>query len=496
VTRWWTLAMALAACSGPDDATKPPRSTGLEPTDSGTPGTTEPTPTLEGVTDAAASLDEAYPSLVRVSWSQDEALTVHLEYSFDDGVWLRSPARDLGAGPHEELLLGVPYATDVTWRIVAQSEATPDQTTRTADAPEAMPRAELRVLDAAAVDPATTHVLVSVNEGEVNGTGSWTMLMDRLGRVSWAHRSPAGRHTMHPRVTWRGDAFLIDHSSFFTEFDGGAASEILELKIDGTEVRRWATPGQHHAFTDFPEGSALAGSLAYAQYQGAGDGDPADDDAVVILDPAGGSRQLFGCAGFLAGLSWGGPTPGIGEDGWCGSNTLSYDPQLDVFLFSLFTHDSVVEVDAVTGEANRWFGRIAGSWAFDPPESEFDYQHGAIYLEGGNLLVSTHSSRDTTELAVREYALDAADQALVEVWSAGVGLGVPGRQKGEAHRLPNGNTLQNFGTHAMIREFAPDGAVVWDIRWEAQEYQGDDAHGMGRSAPVQVDLYAFAPARP
>ncbi|MEZ4234742.1 MAG: hypothetical protein R3F59_00975 [Myxococcota bacterium] len=432
------------------------------------------------LTDVSWALDDDQPSVVRVSWRQDFDTAVHLAYAFDGEVHT-SPVRDLGPGAHEELLLGVPYGTDLTWEIRAGDDVLAAGAAQTAALPDEVPRASVLLLDAARVDPATPYVLVAVNVGEANATGTWTVLLDRLGRVSWAHRSPQQRNTMHPRVSWGGDAFLVDHSSFFSAFDGGAASRVLALKIDGTEVRSWDTPGQHHAFTDLPDGS-----LAYAQYQNE-DGGHADDDAIVVIDPAGTPSQRFSCATFLAGL---------GEEGWCGSNTLSYDPQLDVFLFSLFTHDSVVEVDRATGAPNRWFGRIAGSWAFDPPSSQFDYQHGSVYLDDGHLLVSTHVSDTDDELVVREYALDDAAQTLRQVWSAGEGLGVVGHQKGEAHRLPGGNTLHNFGTHAVLREYTPEGDVVWDVRWELQQYQGDEAHQIGRSAPVGPDLYAFAPARP
>ena len=55
---------------------------------------------------------------------------------------------------------------------------------------------------------------------------------------------------------------------------------------------------------------------------------------------------------------------------------------------------------------------------------------------------------------------------------------------GEAHRLPGGNTLHNYGSAARLREITPDGEVVWDADW--------DAGYMGRSEPV-ADLYALAP---
>jgi hypothetical protein len=390
------------------------------------------------------------------------------------------------AGAHQELILGVPYQYDVTWRIVATNPAgtttSPDQLIRTGDVPSTMPLATLESADPTGWDAGMDYILIAVTEGESIASRTWTMLVDRQGRVAWAHRTPQQRNTMHPRVSWTEDSFLIDHSSFFSSFDGGASGEILELKIDGTEVRRVAAPGHHHPFTDLPDGS-----VAYTAYREVGGFGTAGDDVLVVVDPAGNATDLFSCDDFLDDL---------GEGGWCGTNTLSYDPTRDVFLFSVFTHDSVLEIDASTGLALKWFGHVTGVYGFDPPDSAFWYQHGSVYTSAGTLLVSSHASSSSNELVVREYQVDDLDEQLVQVWTFGQGEGVVGRQMGEAHRLPSGHTLHNHGTHAVVREITPAGQVVWDIRWEDREYNGAQEHSIGRSAPVTQDLWQFAPDRP
>ena len=56
---------------------------------------------------------------------------------------------------------------------------------------------------------------------------------------------------------------------------------------------------------------------------------------------------------------------------------------------------------------------------------------------------------------------------------------------GEAHRLPNGNTLHNTGTTPRVREITADDQVVWDLVW-----QGDRL--LGRTVFV-TDLYTLLP---
>ncbi|HHO51739.1 MAG TPA: hypothetical protein ENK18_12900 [Deltaproteobacteria bacterium] len=253
---------------------------------------------------------------------------------------------------------------------------------------------------------------------------------------------------------------------------------MVDLKIDGTVVQERAPPGLYHPFTDMPDGS-----LVYARHGSLDvDGDGSrDGDAVVRLAPDGATTEVFHCSDWL------------GET--CGANTVSYNPDQGVFLYSLFTHNSILELDATTGELLRWYGQIPGGFAFDG--APFWYQHGGYYTEAGTLLTSTHRDEFDFELVVREYEIDVANERLVEIWSFGEGEGVPGKQMGEAHRLPGGNTLHNYGTHAVLREATPEGRVVWDVRWEAIEYaEYLDGHVIGRSAPIYTDLYAFAPPRP
>ena len=54
-------------------------------------------------------------------------------------------------------------------------------------------------------------------------------------------------------------------------------------------------------------------------------------------------------------------------------------------------------------------------------------------------------------------------------------------QMGEAHRLPRGNTLHNYGTAARIREVTPEGEVVWDVGFSQGSW-------LGRTTPI-ANLY-------
>ncbi|MBX2800777.1 MAG: hypothetical protein KTR31_24055 [Myxococcales bacterium] len=425
-----------------------------------------------------------YGNLVVVDWVQDQTATVHLEYRFEGEPWRRTPERALGPGPHQEVLLGIPYQQAVIWKVVADnafgSRNSGELRASTTDPPFNMPVPQLLEADASRWDEGMDYVLVSVSYDDDFWGPTLVQILDRQGRVVWAHATPRDRITMHARLTNDHTSLLLDYGAHWTrDFGEAELSQVVALKIDGSVDWQLHTPGLYHPFTQLPDGS-----VAYARHKHTDlDGDHiGEGEALMIASQEGGPRELFHCDRWL-------PKEG------CGTNTVSYDPVRNVFLYSLFTVDTVVEVDATTGEVDNWFGRIAGSFSFDPPSSQFWYQHGGHFTEDGTLLLSTHVEEDDTELVVREYELDEATRTLRQVWSAGVGAGVVGRQMGEAHRLSGGNTLHNYGTHAVLREFAPDGSVVWDVRWEGVEYGSVEGHAIGRSVPIDGDLYAFAPPR-
>ncbi|MCB9687984.1 MAG: hypothetical protein H6735_23290 [Alphaproteobacteria bacterium] len=479
------LALALVACSGStrpvgdddddDDITWHSGTT----TETGTAETHPTTTATYGVSDLAAARLADAPSVIRVSWSQELPASVVAVFSFD-GETRRSPIRSLAAGAHEELLLGIPYDTDVVWWLELDGPdglvTTPELEARTGALPTKLPPLTVETSVPGRWDPAVDYVLLTVNEsgGYFLDGYWWVQLVDRKGRVVWAHRSEFRKVTLYPRVSAAGDSILVDLDSYWGAFDGGANSQIAELRLDGVEVQRWDAPGLHHSFTQLPDRT-----LVYGSYTG---GLGAYRENIVSIDPDTSARHsILNCDQWLA---------SIGESRPCGTNTVSYDARTNHLLASWFTFDAITEIDLATDQVVRYFGNVSGSYAFDPPSSQFWYQHGPYFTEAGTLLLSTHADPShQSELVVREYEVDDQNRTLHQVGVVGAGEGVSGDQMGEAHRLPSGNTLHNFGTNAHLREYAVDGEVVWELDWDREQT-------IGRSEPMLVDLYDLVPERP
>ncbi len=404
------------------------------------------------------------PSVVRVTWQQHTTATTFLEFAPRGEDWSTSPPTRREAGQAEELLLGLPYATDFEFRLLEEgSEGLSRGETlqgRTGDFPPGLQVPQVSVSRPELWDTGFSWILAAITDGY----DSWTIIFDRQARIVWALETPLLYTTLQSQTSRDGSEILVDHDSYWSVFDNGAASRVVRLKIDGTQVGVQATPGLHHPFTEIAGGTIVWGAF----------GDELETLEEVSLD--GDQKTIWSCQELqdAAGLS-----------DYCQSNTVFWNEADDTFLFSLYSTDSILEIDHGSGRLLRTFGHMEGAWSFDPGDSAFYWQHGGNFTQEGTLLTSTHTGPSTEEVAVREYRLDSGSSTLRQVWSHGVGLGQEASVLGEAQRLAGGNTLHNQGSGARLLEITPGGEMAWEVYWAEGTY-------LGRTTPLE-DLYALAP---
>jgi len=377
---------------------------------------------------------------------------------------------EAAVGAQEALLLGIPYDTVVLIKVVSELGAdpvsSPEMEATTGVQPTDLPPPALLQSDPTAWEPTGKYLLGSINQYDGGWTGGryWKFILDRQGRVVWALETPDGNWTIYMRVALNGTDLLWDEFTYWVDWDEGAGSKVHRMKIDGTVVQTYATPGGHHAFVELTDGSLVYGS---ADLQ---------SEKLDKLNADGTYDTIWDCRDYHDAL-------GINQ--MCQSNSLFWHEPSDTFLYSFYSTEVVLEIDHGSGQVVRQWGHLPGSWDFDPEDSAFWWQHGVTYTAAGTLLVSTHSLPSSDELCVREYEVDDDTQTLREVWNFGVGAQAMGPYAGEAHRLPSGNTLHNYGSGARVREAKPDGDVVWEVRWGGSKL-------LGRTVWIE-DLYDFAP---
>ena len=423
-------------------------------------------------------------SLVYVSWQQEGTCTGAVEYSFDKDDWLQSPTQTFAAGAQEVLLLGIPYDTDVLIRLVCDGVTSDTIEAETENLPSGLPEPELVTSDPSQWYDEGRYLYTSINGSSGGWTGGdyWKVIIDRQGRVVWAMETPDSHWTIWAQPSRSGADLMWDDATVWV-WSTDEESKVHRMKIDGSIVQTYETPGLHHAWQELPDGSIAWGAHITN-----------NEEYLDRLHPDGTVETIWKCSDYEREV--------LGQTASsCHSNSWWWHEDTDTWLVSFpssagSVRDTVVHMDSAGTTLSSW-GHI-GDWSFVPPISVFDYQHGVTFTDAGTLLVSTklhqshpnyQSSLDT--LAVREYTIDYETQTLTEIFSFGSDQGIAGDTAGEAHRLANGNTLHNYGSGARTREITADGTLIWDLKWSSGDSEGS-GRLQGRSTWL-ADLYAFAP---
>lgn len=391
-------------------------------------------------TDLSYRLHESQGAIAYVTWTQDLPGRVYVEYSVDPGEWMSSPARDLEAGTHEQILIGIPFASEASWRVRATIGGSEDGAPiLTEPVPDGLPIADRLVAEPDSWLPEGRFLLTSINANPGGWTRGnyWTMIIDRKGRPVWASLAPEEHWTLFSQVSFTGDYILWDEATLWSDFDRGAGSTVHKTWLD-QEFDQVSTPGLHHAFVHLPGDVLVWGS----QYHDS-------NETLVELGPTDSEETiLWGCD-----EDWRG-------SGRCESNGLFWNEPTDTFLYSFYTNNALVEVDHASGTSLWWAGMVPDGFEFDPEESQFQWQHGISYTDTGSLLVSTRVD-SYGEVSVREYEVDHANDLLHEIWTYPSDVVV--NTNGDAWRLSNGNTLHLLGSAGQIKEINPLGETVWHL---------------------------------
>ena len=312
-----TIWLVLMAC-GPPEATPTPQEVSLE------------------IVDLQAQTLESMGSIVVLQWQQDVASSARATYSISGEAERTTPVLSAVAGENTLPLLGIPFAAEVTWRLTLIADdgteiSSESATTATAALPDGVPEVTAMSGDATAYDADARFFLTAMNGTGSGGARAWTFIIDRLGRVVWALEGPQQRATLHPRLSYDGTDILIDHNSFWGIFDGGEASQVVRVGLDGVIEETIDTLHLHHPFVELADGALVWGASTgfYA------------DEVLRKRTADGQVSDLWSCEDLLDELD---------VDDYCGSNTIYWDEAQDTFLFSLYSVETVIEIDHATGE--------------------------------------------------------------------------------------------------------------------------------------------------
>ncbi|MBX2799774.1 MAG: arylsulfotransferase family protein [Myxococcales bacterium] len=467
------MILAWMGCSGdPATDTTPETDTDTDTTattgDTGTTDTNTETATGPGgFSELAWRLHENVEAMVYVSWTQDADENVTVDYLIDgETEWVSTPLIAATAGTNEQLVVGIPYGTTAQYRITGdKGSSTATAALVTGDGPRDLPHGTVETSESARWLPDGNFLLTSISESN-GGWGTsgpfYAMIVDREGRPVWSRRTGSRHWTIYATVAQSGDHLLLD--DFWDNPKQIQNATVHRTYLD-QHIEEIATPGLHHAFVELPDGTLVWGSKWHGGGESLVEKTPGQVDDTVLWTCDGDWPEQKGFA------AWG-----------CKSNCIYYDAKRDSFLYSFYTHETVVEIDRGSGSTLWWAGLVEGGYTFDPANSQFYWQHGVSYTPAGTLLVSTHDSLygADTNLA-REYTVDYDKGVLTEIWS--YDAEELADTNGDTWRLPNGNTLHTLGSASQVKEVDAKGDTVWHL-----DYNGTRL--MGRSEWME-DLYDY-----
>lgn len=413
------------------------------------------------VTDVVVSVHPDVNTLLVVTWNQVRAAEqTWLEFSFEgDGV-LRSRPKPGAVGQHRDVVLGVPGETDVTVRVVSQlagaDHPTRDYIGRTGavpSGPNGMPVPTIVSYDASLASP--DRWLFGAVENSTGGgdfdyyrATFWLFIMDRQGRVVWYYAEPASNATYSfQRIARDGDYLWFEKRCFGC---GNYAESVVKMTLDRSYFEEIPVPGLADAIDVTDDGSLLYDA----------------QNELREMDREGDVRSIWSCR------------QQFGQGFNCYSNTINWDPARNTVLMSFPEPALVVEIDRASGELVGQYGTAPGSFAFAPPLStppaqwNFGFQHFPNLSAEGTLMVSSHmpgfeqtDNPVANQHAFLEFSIDRERRVLTEKWRYTLGPEWP-HAKGMAIRLPNGNTLANYGTGGVIREITNDLQTAWHVKFD------------------------------
>ena len=191
-------------------------------------------------------------SMVYVRWFQNVDGPAFVEYRLD-GEWLVLPEVKASAGTNEQLIVGLPFDTNVDWRVtVGENVLSPDAPLRTGPLPKGAATPKVGLIRSRAVGflaRATTCSRASVepNGGWGSSGPFWTVIFDRQGRPVWARRTPQRTWTLYAQVSTSGDHLLYRRVQLDERVRRGDCNSLLPRRGDRAHRHSRAPPRDDRA---------------------------------------------------------------------------------------------------------------------------------------------------------------------------------------------------------------------------------------------------------
>jgi len=155
---------------------------------------------------------------------------------------------------------------------------------------------------------------------------------------------------------------------------------------------------------------------------------------------------------------------------WMHGNSIHIDLDSNIIISNRRSSE-VIKIDRNTGEVIWYFGGPNNEFSItNDPYNGFSRQHDVRRIENGNILLFDNGNdHDPPISRAVEYEIDESEKTADLVWDFSHPQGYVGLAMGSVQRLPNNNTLINWGRllnqGAVITEVDYDKNIVFEIQY-------------------------------
>ena len=400
---------------------------------------------------SSLTMSTAISTVGIVEWSTDLAGldTASIEFGLDQNYGMVAPV-DLMETNYRTLLLGMKADHEYHYRVVAtagsQTCTGPDNTLQTGSLPATLTLPSISVTTAQP-DKAAKGFLLA---GFGFMTKGPTFIIDSDGDYVWWFDS--GDMT-RARMSYDGKSMWTQAMNWSTTggFNGspGGNPVIHQVSMDGMDVQTFGLNEIGDATHDYdvtPDGSYIS-----PQFDAAG--------CMTIRE-----RAANGQSHDIIASNTVNPQA-VNE---CLVNSIHYWPSDDSITYSDLPHNCYVKithagaVQWVLGGANTTFTQgDAISWHGEHGHHLLSPTRFLMFNNGVNPLAV--GPTDGSSSIVYEVELDTSTNTATRVWQYDGGLQT--LVFGDVQRLPNGNTIVNYGTHGTTHEVDANATLVRTMTW-------------------------------
>ena len=157
------------------------------------------------------------------------------------------------------------------------------------------------------------------------------------------------------------------------------------------------------------------------------------------------------------------------------TNSIDIDEEGNI-LFSNYIMDEITKIDGNTGQFIWRLGGNNNQFTFINDSIKFNTQHDARKLPNGNITLYDNGVFHIPAVSsAKEYEIDEENKTVKLVWSFTHPEKFLCSRMGNVQRLPNENTLINWGRRGIERpsvtEVKPDGTIVHEITFKNSGHQ-------------------------